>query len=247
LHNPNFLPEKIFQKFIIFVSRKGDPVRDTSLVKKMKEELKYVARRKKLVEELRQKGIVDPATLKAIGQVPRHDFVDVSLIDFAYVDKALPIRAGQTISQPYTVALQTQLLAPREGEKVLEIGTGSGYQAAVLAVCGVNLYTIDRQETLYTATREKLAKHGYSVHCIWGDGFEGLLQEAPFDKIIVTAGALQVPEKLLRQLKIGGIMVIPVGEEGRQQMYRITRISEVDFQKQNFGPCAFVPMLPGKN
>lgn len=211
----------------------------------MKEDFKYIARRKQLVEELKKKGIKDKSALEAIGKVPRQEFINSTFIDFAYVDKAFPIGSGQTISQPYTVALQTELLAVKATDKVLEIGTGSGYQAAVLAACGVELFSIERQKELFDVTQKRLKSLQYDVHCLLGDGFEGLPDKAPFDKIIVTAGATEIPQKLLRQLKIGGIMVLPCGETNKQQMYRITRISETDFEKKNFGNCSFVPMLPG--
>jgi protein-L-isoaspartate(D-aspartate) O-methyltransferase len=209
------------------------------------EDFKYIARRRKLVEELELKGIRDKATLEAIGKVPRQCFVNVSVLDDAYLDRALPIGQGQTISQPYTVAVQTELLSVKPKEKVLEIGTGSGYQAAVLAECGAELYSIERQKELFEATRERLKSLGYKVHCVFGDGFEGLTEQAPFDKIIITAGAPGIPQKLLRQLKPGGIMVLPLGGNGRQQMLRIERISDTDFEQKNFGDFAFVPMLQG--
>ena len=209
------------------------------------EDFKYIARRRKLVEELERKGIKDKTVLEAIGKVPRQCFVNISVLDDAYLDKALPISQGQTISQPYTVAVQTELLSIKSGEKVLEIGTGSGYQAAILAECGVEIYSIERQKKLFETTHEKLKSLGYKVKCIFGDGFEGLPEQAPFDKIIITAGAPVIPEKLLRQLKIGGVMVLPLGENGRQQMFRIIRISETDFEQKNFGNFAFVPMLTG--
>ncbi len=211
------------------------------------EDFKYVARRRKLVEELERKGITDKITLEAIGKVPRQCFVNISVLDDAYLDKALPIGQGQTISQPYTVAAQTELLSVKPKERVLEIGTGSGYQAAVLAECGVELYSIERQKELFEAAREKLKSLGYKVNCIFGDGFEGLPEQAPFDKIIITAGAPEIPEKLLRQLKTGGVMVLPFGEGGIQQMLRIVRISETDFEQKNFGDFTFVPMLAGVN
>jgi protein-L-isoaspartate(D-aspartate) O-methyltransferase len=198
-----------------------------------------------LVEELKRKGIKDKTVLDAIGKVQRQCFVNVSVMEDAYIDKALPIGLGQTISQPYTVAVQTELLSVKPKEKVLEVGTGSGYQAAVLVKCGVELYTIERQKELFEATREKLKSLGYKIHCVFGDGFEGLPEQAPFDKIIITAGAPEIPEKLLRQLKVGGIMVAPIGERGRQQMFRIVRVSDTDFEKKKFGDFSFVPMLPG--
>jgi len=210
----------------------------------MEEDFKYVARRRKLVEGLERKGIKDKTTLEAIGKVKRQDFVNISSLDDAYIDKALPISRGQTISQPYTVAVQTELLAIKPDDKVLEIGTGSGYQAAVLEKCGAEVYTIERQKELFDATSEKL-KSFNKIHCIFGDGFEGLPDEAPFDKIIITAGAPDIPEKLLRQLKTGGIMVIPVGDLRRQQMLRIVRMSDTDFEKKKFGDFVFVPMLQG--
>ncbi len=209
------------------------------------EDFKYIARRRKLVEELERKGIKDKTTLAAIGKVPRQCFVNISVMDDAYLDKALPIGQGQTISQPYTVAVQTELLSVNPKEKVLEIGTGSGYQAAVLAECGVELYSIERQKGLFETTREKLKSLNYKIHCIFGDGFEGLPEQAPFDKIIITAGASEIPEKLLRQLKVGGIMVLPLGEGGKQQMFRIERISDTDFEQKRLGDFAFVPMLQG--
>ena len=211
----------------------------------MDEDFKYVARRRKLVEELERKGIKDKTTLGAIGKVPRQCFVNISVLDDAYLDKALPIGQGQTISQPYTVAVQTELLSVKPKEKVLEVGTGSGYQAAVLAECEAEVYSIERQKELFEVTREKLKSLGYNVHCIFGDGFEGLPEQTPFDKIIITAGAPEIPEKLLRQLKIGGVMVLPLGEGNRQRMFRIVRISDTDFEKKQFGNFAFVPMLSG--
>ncbi len=211
------------------------------------EDFKYVARRRKLVQELEQKGIKDKTTLEAIGKVPRQCFVNISVLDDAYLDKALPIGLGQTISQPYTVAVQTELLAVKPTEKVLEIGTGSGYQAAVLAECGVELYSIERQKELFEETRARLKLLRYKVNCIFGDGFEGLPGQAPFDKIIITAGAPGIPEKLLRQLKIGGVMVLPLGEGRKQQMLRVVRISETDFEQKKWGDFAFVPMLAGVN
>jgi len=201
--------------------------------------------RARLVDQLRRKGVGNNAVLRAINVVPRHLFLDSSFVKFAYKDVAFPIGAGQTISQPSTVALQTQLLNVEAGQKVLEIGTGSGYQAAVLSQMGIDLYSIERQVELYKNCCRMLPPLGYSnIHLIFGDGNEGLPKEAPFDAILVTAGADEIPAKLLLQLKVGGIMVVPVGSK-IQIMTRIQRLSEVEFEKEEFGECAFVPMLNG--
>jgi len=209
------------------------------------EELKYITRRKRLVEELKGKGIQSSSVLEAIKQVPRQYFITDALIEFAYQDKAYPIGAGQTISQPYTVARQTELLDLKPGDKVLEIGTGSGYQSVVLVAAGANLFSIERQEDLHLITKRKLKELGYELKCFFGDGFEGLPNEAPFDKIIVTAGASEIPEKLLRQLKVGGYMVLPYGTGNKKRMYRIERLNETEFERKDCGACAFVPMLRG--
>src|SRR6201989_648819 len=174
--------------------------------------------RKKLVDLLKGKGIEDEAVLKAIGKVPRHFFFDETFWNQAYKDIAFPIGEGQTISQPYTVAYQSQLLHIKKGDKVLEIGTGSGYQTCVLIELGAKVYTIERQEKLYERTIQVLPKMGYKPKFFLGDGSRGLKDHAPFDKIIVTAGAPTVPDELLRQLKVGGILVIPVGDEESQKM-----------------------------
>jgi protein-L-isoaspartate(D-aspartate) O-methyltransferase len=200
--------------------------------------------RSRLVNELVEKGIRDKRVLDAIGIVPRHLFLDSSFINFAYQDKAFPIGAGQTISQPYTVALQSQLLEVKPGEKVLEVGTGSGYQAAVLVALGAKVYSIERQRELYDRSKKLLPSLGFRLTQFFGDGYKGLLTYAPFDKIIVTAGAPVVPTDLLNQLKIEGVMVIPVGEK-QQVMTRICRLSELEFEKRELGTCAFVPMLTG--
>ena len=200
--------------------------------------------RTRLIQELRQKGIKDELVLKAIGTVPRHLFIDRGFINFAYSDKAFPIAAGQTISQPFTVAQQTQLLGVRVDETVLEVGTGSGYQAAVLVLLGAKLYSIERQPELYKKTSVLLNSLGYQLRMYLGDGYKGLPQISPFDKILVTAGAPVIPRDLLEQLKIGGVMVIPVGDK-KQIMTRIVRISDSDFEQEELGECAFVPMLTG--
>lgn len=201
--------------------------------------------RRKLVEEIRQKGITDERVLEAIGSIPRHLFMDTTFVQFAYIDKAFPIAAGQTISQPYTVAFQTQSLQLKKFERVLEVGTGSGYQAAVLCRMGGSVYTIERQKTLYDFTSNLLPGLGYRPHFFFGDGYQGLPTYGPFDKIIVTAGAAFVPEPLKQQLKIGGIMVIPVGNNKLQIMKIITRVSETEYTEEDKGGFVFVPLLTG--
>jgi len=203
--------------------------------------------RKKLVEELREKGITDEQVLEAINKIPRHFFLESAFDNIAYIDKAYPIGEGQTISQPYTVAYQTQLLQCKTFNKVLEIGTGSGYQAAVLAALGMQVFTIERQKKLFDANRS----FGYlqkmsNIKCFYGDGFEGLPTYAPFDKIIITAAAPHIPEKLLQQLKVGGVMVIPLNEGEKQRMLRITRNDDSSYTEQKFDEFSFVPMLTGK-
>jgi len=206
---------------------------------------RHIGLRKKLVEQLITKGITDKSVLDAIGKIPRHMFIDSSFLIYAYKDVAFPIEAGQTISQPSTVALQSQLLDVKQGDKVLEIGTGCGYQTAVLYEMGLNIYTIERQKELFDKTRLFLSDLGYRrIKFYYGDGYKGLPEYAPFEAIIVTAGAENIPEQLLLQLNIGGKMVIPIGS-GNQIMTRIHRISENDFETETFGECAFVPMLSG--
>ena len=201
--------------------------------------------RRKLVEEIRKKGISDEKVLDAICSVPRHLFMDNSFIQFAYVDKAFPIAVGQTISQPYTVAFQTQSLQLQKFDKVLEVGTGSGYQAAVLCRMGASVYTIERQKTLFDFARNLLPTLGFRPHFFYGDGYLGLPTYGPFDKIVVTAGATFVPEPLKQQLKIGGILVIPVGKSDHQIMKIITRISETEYTEEDKGGFVFVPLLSG--
>ncbi|MBP8791384.1 MAG: protein-L-isoaspartate(D-aspartate) O-methyltransferase [Breznakibacter sp.] len=202
--------------------------------------------RLRLVAELRAKGIRDERVLEAINRVPRHLFLESSFVNFAYQDKAFPIAAGQTISQPYTVAFQTQTLGVEKGEKVLEVGTGSGFQAAVLMEMGASLFSIERQQALFQRTIPFLQSLGYRGRFFFGDGYQGLPEWAPFDKIIVTAGAPYVPEALLVQLKIDGVMVIPVGDDV-QNMIKIVRLSDDEFEQVDLGACAFVPMLEGVN
>ncbi len=211
----------------------------------MKDLYKHQGLRKNLVLNLQKKGISDVGVLRAINNVPRHLFMDSGFIDFAYQDKAFPIAADQTISQPYTVAFQTQLLEVTPYKKILEIGTGSGYQTAVLLEMKAEVYTIERQVELYKITKDFLPKMGYRPKkMIFGDGYKGLPEFAPFDGIIVTAGAPFVPKPLLSQLKIGGRLVIPVGEE-KQIMTLFVRTGEKEFEKHEFGDFRFVPLVSG--
>jgi protein-L-isoaspartate(D-aspartate) O-methyltransferase len=199
------------------------------------------------VKNIAAKGISDENVLKAISLVPRHLFMDSSFVDFAYMDKAFPIAADQTISQPYTVAYQTELLEVKRDSEILEIGTGSGYQTAVLLEMGAKVYTIERQKELFKKTKLFLPKLRYKPKkLIFGDGYEGLVEYAPFDGIIVTAGAPEVPKKLLSQLKIGGRLVIPIGQD-LQTMTLFIRTSEKDFEKRKLGSFRFVPLLENKN
>ena len=207
---------------------------------------KHKGMRRRLVEEIRAKGITDTAVLEAIGKIPRHLFMDSSFEKFAYQDVPFPIGSGQTISQPYTVGFQSQLLNIKKGDKVLEVGTGSGYQAIVLIELGAKVYSIERQRKLYDRTRKLMHDLGYMAKLFYGDGYKGLPTYAPFDKIIVTAGAPEIPKELLKQLKVGGVMVIPIGGDEGQVMYSITRISEVDFEQKKHGNFAFVPMLKNR-
>ncbi|MCV6629284.1 MAG: protein-L-isoaspartate(D-aspartate) O-methyltransferase [Flavobacteriaceae bacterium] len=213
----------------------------------MKDTFKHRGKRNHLVEVIQQKGIEDKRVLEAISKIPRHLFMDSSFEDHAYQDKAFPIAANQTISQPYTVARQSELLEIQADEKVLEIGTGSGYQTAVLIELGCKVYTIERQHELFKKTKLFLPKLGYRPkRFIYGDGYKGLPEEAPFDKIIVTAGAPFIPKDLMAQLKVGGLLVIPVGEK-QQTMVRLERVSDKEFKKENFGAFRFVPLLENKN
>lgn len=203
--------------------------------------------RRKLVEEVSKKGITDERVLHAINSVPRHFFLDSAFVNQAYEDKAFPISVGQTISQPYTVAYQTQLLQPKPFDKVLEIGTGSGYQAAVLSALGTLVFTIERQRQLFDEQREfTYLRNLPNIKFFFGDGFEGLPTFAPFDKVIVTAAAPFIPQKLIEQLKVGGQMVIPVNEGDLQRMLRITKLPGGELNKEEFDLFSFVPMLEGK-
>ncbi|MEZ4996370.1 MAG: protein-L-isoaspartate(D-aspartate) O-methyltransferase [Bacteroidales bacterium] len=201
--------------------------------------------RKRLIGELRSKGITDERVLEAMGKVPRHLFMDDAFLRHAYQDKAFPIAAGQTISQPYTVAVQTMLLNVGKRDKVLEIGTGSGYQAAVLAEMGIKVYTIERQRELYRKSQIMLNSLGYRMHFFLGDGYQGQPQYGPYDGIIITAATAGVPDNLLRQLRIGGRLVVPKGERDSQVMTLYLRKGEDDFEITTHGYFVFVPMLPG--
>ncbi len=213
----------------------------------MRDTLKHQGLRNRLVNTLINKGIKNEGVLTAIKKIPRHLFMDSSFEDFAYQDKAFPIAANQTISQPYTVAFQSELLEVKPTANILEIGTGSGYQTAVLLELGAKVYSIERQKELYRKTSSFLPKLGYKPKSlIFGDGYKGMEEKAPFDGIIVTAGAPFVPKPLLSQLKVGGRLVIPVGEE-KQIMTLFIRKSEKEFEKHEFGDFRFVPMLKEKN
>ncbi|MDP9042070.1 MAG: protein-L-isoaspartate(D-aspartate) O-methyltransferase [Bacteroidota bacterium] len=204
--------------------------------------------RKQLVEGIRNKGISDERVLNAILEIPRHFFIDSAFDKIAYEDRAFPIAEGQTISQPYTVAYQTQLLEVKNHEKVLEVGTGSAYQATVLAMMGAQVYTIERQKQLYDHNKQfTYLKNFPVVRYFYGDGYQGLPTYSPFDKIIVTAAAPSVPEKLIEQLRAGGKMVIPVGEGRVQQMLRIYKDVSGGIHEEIFDNFSFVPMLQGKN
>lgn len=213
----------------------------------MKDSYRHKGLRKNLVDEVRTKGINDERVLEAMMKVPRHLFMDTGFVMFAYKDQAFPIGSGQTISQPYTVAFQTLLLDVRRHHKVLEVGTGSGYQTAMLIELGAKVYSIERQRELYIKTQSFLPSIGYKANFFYGDGYEGLESYAPFDRILVTAGATSVPEKLMRQLKTGGIMVVPLGESNSQVMTRIIRHGEDEFESTEHGRFVFVPLLKGRS
>lgn len=215
----------------------------------MKDTNKHQGLRNQLVKQLEEKGITDKNVLAAISKIPRHLFLDSSFENFAYQDKAFPIGAGQTISQPYTVAFQSELLQIEKDHKVLEIGTGSGYQTAVLCLLGAKVYSVERQNELFKKTKNLLSK--LSINVIpkllsFGDGYKGLPDYAPFDSIIVTAGAPSIPQALMSQLKIGGRLVIPVGET-EQIMTLLIRKNETQFEKTEYGDFKFVPLLENKN
>jgi len=212
----------------------------------IQESYRHKGLRKILVETLRKKGIADEKVLKAIDKVPRHLFLDSSFLEFAYQDKAFPIGSGQTISQPYTVAYQTQLLNIVPGEKILEIGTGSGYQSCVLLELGAKVYTIERQKKLFEKTRSFLPTLGYNPKMFYGDGYKGLPTFAPFDKILITAAAPDIPDGLVEQMKTGGILVVPVGPQELQTMVTIQKISDAEILRTEHDQFRFVPMLENK-
>jgi len=203
--------------------------------------------RKKLVDQIKEKGITDTSVLHAIMNVPRHFFLDSAFEKQAYEDRAFPIGQDQTISQPYTVAYQTQLLQVKPFEKILEVGTGSAYQACVLAELKAKVYTIERQKKLYESNKEFAYLKKYpTLQMFYGDGFEGLPTYAPFDKVLITAAAPYIPEKLIQQLKPGGMMVLPLDEDSMQRMHRITKMSDGSLMEEKFDQFSFVPMLIGK-
>ena len=213
----------------------------------MKDTAKHQGLRNQLAKVLEEKGITDKSVLEAIKKIPRHLFLNSSFEDFAYQDKAFPIAAGQTISQPYTVAFQSQLLQVKKDDKILEIGTGSGYQTAVLCMLGAKVFSVERQNELFKITSALLPKLGIRPkHLSFGDGYKGLPNHAPFDSIIVTAGAPIIPKPLMAQLKIGGRLVIPLGEN-EQVMTMLSRKNETQFEKHEFGEVRFVPLLENKN
>lgn len=207
---------------------------------------KFLNRRKKLVEKIRKKGISDESVLQAMESIPRHLFIDSALENRAYEDSALPISCGQTISQPYTVAAQTELLDVSTGDKILEIGTGSGYQAAILCYLGCDVYSVERHEPLYLSARHILRDLGFRPHLKCGDGSLGWSAYAPYDGIVVTAGAPVVPEDLIKQLAVGGTLIVPVGDQKVQTMTQITRVSEEEFEEKQLRQFKFVPLIGKK-
>ena len=212
----------------------------------MEDSFRHQGLRKQLIEHLASKGITDLKVLNAMNKIPRHLFMDNAFVNFSYQDKAFPIGEGQTISQPYTVAYQTELLHIQKGDKVLEIGTGCGYQTCVLLELGAKVFSIERHKELHLKAKNILRHLKYNCRLSFGDGYKGLPSFAPFDKIIITCGAPDVPEELLNQLKVGGVMVIPIGEGEEQLMKRITKVSEHEVEIEDFGVFKFVPMLENK-
>lgn len=208
---------------------------------------KHKGLRKKLVDLLKDKGISDQNVLNAINAIPRHLFMDNAFVNFAYRDQAFPIGSDQTISQPYTVAFQSQLLEVKRGEKILEIGTGSGYQSAVLCEMGAKVFSIERHRSLHKKSKHILEDLGYKGKFFFGDGFEGSPAFAPYDKILITAAAPRIPEKLIEQLKVGGYLVIPLGEGESQEMMRLTKEEGGALKEERYGNFSFVPMLENKS
>lgn len=212
----------------------------------MVDSYRHKGMRQKLVNSIRKKDIKDERILEAINNIPRHLFLDSSFLEFAYDDKPFPIGSGQTISQPYTVAFQTELLDIKKGHKVLEIGTGSGYQACVLEELGAKVFSVERQKKLYVKTKEFLQKLGYKAKLFYGDGNKGIKAFAPYDRILVTAAAPEIAEELISQLKPGGILVVPLGKGGIQSMIKLTKDINGEISSENFGEFRFVPLLKNK-
>ena len=211
-----------------------------------KDTYKHKGMRRNLISELREKGITDENVLKAFDNVPRHFFLELAFTEQAYSNVAFQIGAGQTISHPFTVAFQTQLLNIKKGDKVLEIGTGSGFQTSILCDMGAKVFSVERQRELYSNVGHILRYFHFTPRLSYGDGYKGLPSFAPFDGIIVTCGAPYVPDALLEQLKVGGKLVIPIGEGGIQRMKLITKVSEQEFETKDYGDFSFVPMLENK-
>ena len=217
-------------------------------MRKFEDTYRHKGLRKKLIDSIRNKGITNERVLEAMMNIPRHFFLDTALDRIAYEDRAFPIQEGQTISQPYTVAYQTQLLEVEPYDKILEIGTGSAYQASVLAEMGANVFTIERQKKLFERNKEFIFRKKYlNIKFFYGDGFEGLPTYAPFDKILITAAAPFIPPKLVQQLKPGGKMVLPLDNDGLQKMMRITKNEDGTYEEETFSNFSFVPMLKGRN
>ena len=217
-------------------------------MRKFEDTYRHKGLRKKLIDSIRRKGISDERVLEAMMHIPRHYFLDTALDHIAYEDRAFPIQEGQTISQPYTVAYQTQLLEVKQYDKILEIGTGSAYQATVLAELGAYVFTIERQKKLFELNQQFILKSRYpTIKFFYGDGFEGLPTYAPFDKVLITAAAPFIPPKLIDQLKPGGKMVIPLDDDDKQKMMRITKNQDGSYEEETFSNFSFVPMLRGRN
>lgn len=212
----------------------------------MQDSFKYKGMRRKLINELRERGISDEKILNAFDVIPRHYFLDNAFAEQAYSNMAFQIGAGQTISHPYTVAFQTQLLDIKKGDKILEIGTGSGFQTCILCELGAKVFSIERHKSLHIGAKNILHHLKHSARLTFGDGYKGLPGFAPFDKVIITCGAPHIPQDLIDQMKVGGIMIIPIGEGKDQQMLRITKTSETEISKEEFGVFSFVPMLESK-
>ena len=217
-------------------------------MRKFEDTYRHKGLRKKLIDSIKEKGITSERVLEAMMDIPRHYFLDTALDHIAYEDRAFPIQEGQTISQPYTVAYQTQLLEVEPYDKILEIGTGSAYQASVLAELGANVFTIERQKKLFELNKQFILRSKYcNIKFFYGDGFEGLPTYAPFDKILITAAAPFIPPKLIEQLKPGGKMVIPLDDDDKQKMMRITKNQDGSYDEETFSNFSFVPMLRGRN